>query len=73
MTTINAAAARMLRLSEAQVAQSGGSMKLEQLIGADDRWFWIGCCDGRVVRDTRPSRRNSPARGRMKPDRFPWP
>ena len=37
VTTINAAAARMLRLSDAQVAKSVGSMKLEQLIGADDR------------------------------------
>ncbi|MGI8733225.1 MAG: ATP-binding protein [Pyrinomonadaceae bacterium] len=37
VTTINAAAARMLRLSDAQLAKSVGSMKLEQLIGSDDR------------------------------------
>lgn len=37
VTTINEAAARMLRLSDAQVKKSIGSMRLEQLIGADDR------------------------------------
>jgi two-component system nitrogen regulation sensor histidine kinase NtrY len=37
VTTINAAAARMLRLSNAEIDKSVGLMKLEQLIGPDDR------------------------------------
>ena len=37
VTTINAAAARMLHLSESDVASSVGELRLDQLIGADDR------------------------------------